>query len=140
LIGLGLDWLAPIGLIETALPVTARVSLAVLIAALAIWSAARGFMEFRRMGTSVDPRKPVAALVTAGIFANTRNPLYQCQGLLLLALAVGFASDWTMLLIVPWAIAMHVGVVLREERYLEAKFGDDYRRYKDRVPRYGRRF
>jgi protein-S-isoprenylcysteine O-methyltransferase Ste14 len=136
-IGLGLDWLAPIGLIETALPRTARVSLAVLIGAVAIWSAARGIMEFRRMRTPVDPRRPVATLVTAGIFGSTRNPLYRCQGLLLLALAVGFASDWTMLLIVPWAVAMHVGVVLREERYLEAKFGDDYRRYTDHVPRYG---
>jgi protein-S-isoprenylcysteine O-methyltransferase Ste14 len=136
-IGLGLDWLAPLGLIETALPRTARVSLAVLIGALAIWSAARGITEFRRMKTPVDPRKPVATLVTGGIFGSTRNPLYQSQGFFLLALAIGFASDWTMLLLVPWAVAMHVGVVLREERYLEVKFGDDYRRYRDRVPRYG---
>jgi protein-S-isoprenylcysteine O-methyltransferase Ste14 len=113
------------------------VSLAVLIRAIAIWSAARGITEFRRMNTPVDPRRPVATRVTSGIFGSSRNPLYQCQGLLPLALAVGFASDWTTLLIVPWAVAMHVGVVLREERYLEAKFGDDYRRYKDRVPRYG---
>jgi protein-S-isoprenylcysteine O-methyltransferase Ste14 len=136
-IGLGLDWLAPVGLIETALPRTARVSLALLIGALAIWSAARGITEFRRMKTPVDPRKSVATLVTAGIFGSTRNPLYQSQGFFLLALAIGFASDWTMLLLVPWAVAMHVGVVLREERYLEVKFGDDYRRYRDRVPRYG---
>jgi protein-S-isoprenylcysteine O-methyltransferase Ste14 len=109
----------------------------VLIGALAVWPAARGIIEFRRMRTPVDPRRSVTALATAGIFGRTRNPLYQCQGLLLLALAVGFASDWAVLLIVPWAVAMHVGVVLREERYLEAKFGDDYRRYKDRVARYG---
>jgi protein-S-isoprenylcysteine O-methyltransferase Ste14 len=137
LTGLGLDWLAPIGLIGAVLSNTARVGIALLIAALAVWCAARGIIEFRRMRTPVDPRQPVAALATGGIFASTRNPLYQCQGLLLLALAVGFASDWTVLLIVPWAIVMHVGVVLREERYLEARFGEDYRRYKDRVPRYG---
>jgi protein-S-isoprenylcysteine O-methyltransferase Ste14 len=136
-IGLVLDWLAPIGLIQTALPRTARVSLAVVIGAFAVWSAARGIREFRRMKTPLDPRKQVAALVTAGIFASTRNPLYQSQGLFLLAFAVGLASDWTMLLIVPWAVAMHVGVVLREERYLEAKFSEDYRRYRERVPRYG---
>lgn len=137
LLGLGLDQLAPIGLIDAILPRTGRVVLALLIGALAIWIAARGIIAFRRQGTPVDPRQPVAALVTSGIFAGTRNPLYQCQGLLLLALAVGFASDWAVLAMVPWAVAMHVGVVLREERYLEQKFGDDYRRYKGRVPRYG---
>jgi protein-S-isoprenylcysteine O-methyltransferase Ste14 len=31
---------------------------------------------------------------------------------------------------------MHVGVVLREERYLERKFGDAYRQYRSRVRRY----
>lgn len=79
----------------------------------------------------------MAAIVTSGIFASTRNPLYQCQGLLLLALAIGFASDWAVLSVVPWAMAIHTGVVLREERYLEQKFGEDYRHYKASVPRYG---
>src|SRR5262249_2926610 len=126
-----------IGLIGAALPTTARVGLAVVIAAFGVWCAARGIIEFRHVRTPVDPRQPVAALATGGIFASTRNPLYQCQGLLLLALAVGLASDWAILLMVPWALVMHTGVVLREERYLEARFGDDYRHYKARVPRYG---
>jgi protein-S-isoprenylcysteine O-methyltransferase Ste14 len=137
LIGLGLDRLAPIGFLRAVLSTTTRVGLAVLIASLAVWCVARGVIEFRRMRTPVDPRQPVTALATGGIFARTRNPLYQCQGLLLLALAVAFASDWTLLLMAPWAVVMHTGVVLREERYLEGKFGDDYRRYKSRVPRYG---
>jgi protein-S-isoprenylcysteine O-methyltransferase Ste14 len=34
-------------------------------------------------------------------------------------------------------LALHYGVVKREERYLEAKFGEDYRAFKASVPRYG---
>ena len=41
-----------------------------------------------------------------------------------------------LLLILPSCIVLHFAVVTREEVYLERKFGDTYRRYKERVPRY----
>ena len=48
----------------------------------------------------------------------------------------GFALDWLLLLIVPSWVVLHFTVVRREESYLERKFGEAYRLYKDRVPRY----
>ena len=52
-------------------------------------------------------------------------------------LAVLLASDWTLVMTVVFVVSLHFGVVRREERYLEAKFGDAYRSYMDTVPRYG---
>jgi protein-S-isoprenylcysteine O-methyltransferase Ste14 len=55
---------------------------------------------------------------------------------LMLGLAVMFALDWLPVLMVPAWIVLHFGVVRREEQYLERKFGDAFRRYRARVPRY----
>jgi protein-S-isoprenylcysteine O-methyltransferase Ste14 len=54
----------------------------------------------------------------------------------LCGIALIFDLDWVLLLIVPSSVFLHFAVVRREERYLEQKFGDAYRRYKTRVPRY----
>jgi protein-S-isoprenylcysteine O-methyltransferase Ste14 len=51
-------------------------------------------------------------------------------------LAVALDSLWVLALLVPVLATMQVGVVAREERYLEAKFGDDYRAYKQTVRRW----
>jgi protein-S-isoprenylcysteine O-methyltransferase Ste14 len=63
--------------------------------------------------------------------------MYVGLGSLVAGIGVGFASDWTLVLLVPAALVIHYGVVLREEAYLVRKFGETYRRYKDAVPRYG---
>jgi protein-S-isoprenylcysteine O-methyltransferase Ste14 len=59
-------------------------------------------------------------------------------GILFLAgLAILLASDWMLVLTIVFAAVLHFGAVRREERYLELKFGNAYRQYRDRVPRYG---
>jgi protein-S-isoprenylcysteine O-methyltransferase Ste14 len=137
LLGLVLDRLVPIGAVAAMLPRTWRIVLALVLFALAGWIVARAYRTFERVGTNMDVRKPSLALATADIYTKTRNPMYQALGLALLSLAVGIGSDWMLLLLVPWTLVMHFGVVLREEQYLEQKFGEDYRRYKAAVPRYG---
>jgi protein-S-isoprenylcysteine O-methyltransferase Ste14 len=137
ILGLVLDRLIPIGAAGALLPRLWRIVVALVLCALAGWIVTRAYRAFERIGTNMDVRKPTLALATGDIYTKTRNPMYQALGLFLLALAVGLASDWTALLFVPWALLMHVGVVLREERYLERKFGDAYRRYQADVPRYG---
>jgi len=68
--------------------------------------------------------------------ARTRNPMY--LALCLLQVALGFfLNDWiTLLFVVPLALIMHYGVVLREERYLTVKFGEPYLELKRAVRRW----
>jgi protein-S-isoprenylcysteine O-methyltransferase Ste14 len=91
---------------------------------------------FRRIGTPVRPSQPTLALATTGVFTRVRNPMYLGGSLALVGVAVGFALDWVLVLLVASLPLLHYGIVLPEERYLEGKFGDDYQGYKTRVPRY----
>ncbi|MEP6840470.1 MAG: isoprenylcysteine carboxylmethyltransferase family protein, partial [Bradyrhizobium sp.] len=92
---------------------------------------------FRVAATPVEPWKPTAALVTHGIFKGMRNPMYVGGLLILAGLAVLLASDWMLVLTILLIPVLHYGVVLREERYLNAKFGAPYQAYQTMVPRYG---
>jgi protein-S-isoprenylcysteine O-methyltransferase Ste14 len=55
---------------------------------------------------------------------------------LLAGIALIAALDWLALLMVPAAFVLHHGIVSREEQYLLRKFGDEYRSYRAKAPRY----
>ncbi len=137
LLGLLLDWLMPAYVLEQLLPLTARVAIGVVLIAASAALALPAIFGFRAAGTHVEPWKPSSALVTTGIFARLRNPMYVGLMVLIAGLAILLASDWMLVTDVGFAAVIHCGVVRREERYLEVKFGDAYRRYKEAVPRYG---
>jgi len=96
----------------------------------------RVFRTMRAAGTNVDPRRPTTAIVTTGLFRFSRNPLYVGLTLMYLGLTLVFNTWWAIVLLVPLLMTMHRGVVQREERYLEPKFGEAYRQYRSRVRRY----
>ena len=131
-IGAGLEWFWPtaIGLGWLPLALGAIQLLAGL--AIALW----GALALRRAGTAIPPNRPTTELVTDGPFRWSRNPLY--LALTLIYAGVGLIADdlWILVLLVPLLLLLHWGVVVREERYLEAKFGEAYRRYKQRVRRW----
>ena len=93
-------------------------------------------VTMKAAGTNVHPAEPALALVRDGPFRFTRNPMY--LALCLVQIALGFfLNDWiTLLFVVPLALILHYGVVLREERYLTAKFGEPYLQYKREVRRW----
>jgi protein-S-isoprenylcysteine O-methyltransferase Ste14 len=137
LLGLALDKLFPVGVAGAVFGRSMRIAIGAALIAFAAWPMARALWRFRLAGTSPEPWKATTALVNRGIYRRTRNPMYQAFALFVLGLAFALASDWMFLLLPLGALVMHFGVVRREERYLEGKFGDDYRRFKDNVPRYG---
>jgi protein-S-isoprenylcysteine O-methyltransferase Ste14 len=123
------------------LPVLAAHALARYLAGAAL--AACGFVmigmgtrRFLAVGTNIPPSLPTTALVVEGIYGRTRNPLYLGTTLVYLGPSVAAGSLWAIVLVVPLLWVINVGVVAREERYLERKFGDAYRAYKARVRRW----
>jgi protein-S-isoprenylcysteine O-methyltransferase Ste14 len=95
-----------------------------------------GERTMHRAGTNVHPSKPALALVEAGPFRFTRNPLYLGLTLMYAGVALLIPALWPLLLLIPVLALMNWGVVLREERYLERKFGERYRSYKGRTRRW----
>jgi protein-S-isoprenylcysteine O-methyltransferase Ste14 len=90
----------------------------------------------RRAGTPVDPREAPTALVQAGPFRYTRNPAYAGWTVLYLGVALLAGSRWALILLPVVLVSVDWGVIRREERYLEDRFGADYREYRRRVRRW----
>lgn len=135
-LGCLLQWLVPIGPFGS-LSQAWRIPAGAVVVLAGVLLAATGRRTLVRLGTNVSPLQPTTALATDGIFGWTRDPLYSGGTLMMLGIAIAFALDWLLLLIIPSLLILHFGVVRREEEYLEGKFGDRYRSYKSNVARYG---
>ena len=94
------------------------------------------FRTMKRADTPIDPREPVSRLVTAGPFRYTRNPAYLAMTMIYGGIT-SLANALPSILFLPAVLlVMRRGVIEREERYLEGKFGEEYLRYKARVRRW----
>lgn len=136
-LGLVLDWLLPAYVLTILTTLSTRLAIGAVLVLSGGGLVLAAERAFRRVGTNMPPWKPTLSLATDGIYAYARNPVYLGLGLLMAGIGIALASDWTLVLLVPAAFILHFGVVRREEIYLERKFGDAYREYRGRVPRYG---
>ncbi len=99
---------------------------------LSIWSIGL----FRRAQTSLVPIKPSTALVVAGPYRLTRNPMYLGLLLVYVGMALWMNVLWGLILLPVLVAVVQRLVIQPEERYLERKFGADYLHYKTRVRRW----
>lgn len=94
------------------------------------------FRTFHRAGTNANPYRPAVALVTDGPFRFTRNPMYVSLTSLYLGVTMLLRAAWPLLLLPVVLTVLYYGVITREERYLEKKFGRAYIDYMRQVPRW----
>lgn len=111
-------------------------SAGIVLIGLGIALMAIGIREFKRAKTDFLPIRPTVRIITTGPFRVTRNPLYLAMTLIYAGIGAASGILWVFFLLVPVLAVMHYGVIAREERYLERKFGDEYLAYKRRVRRW----
>jgi protein-S-isoprenylcysteine O-methyltransferase Ste14 len=131
-IGFGLDELIGTG----SLPSTVGVPIGAASIIAGVGLLGSFLSAFRRAETPVDPYAPSEAIVTDGAYRLTRNPAYLGMALTYAGIAIVANAPWAL---VPLPVAIAVidrGVIAREERYLERKFGRPYVDYKRRVRRW----
>jgi protein-S-isoprenylcysteine O-methyltransferase Ste14 len=104
-------------------------------AALLVWIMVFGLPRYRDLPARVPIDWSPALLMTGGPYALSRNPMYIGELALWLGLAILFGSPVVLAGFVLWAALMR-RLAVREEVLLEAAFGDRYRQYKARVPRW----
>ena len=132
-IGAILGWLWPLPLLPAGSPAALRFGVGGGLVAVGLVVMTLAVRAFRDAGTNVETPKPATALVTDGIYARSRNPMYVALALLFAGIGVLANSGWLALLLVPYVAVLRIGVIAREERYLERKFGAPYRAYRARV-------
>jgi protein-S-isoprenylcysteine O-methyltransferase Ste14 len=131
-IGLALGYLAP----TPFLPRSLAYGLGAVLILIGAWIIISARRMMQRAGTAIKPTLPTTALVITGPFRFTRNPLYVGATLIYVGIAVAARSLWALALLLVVLTVMQRGVIDREERYLERKFGADYVRYRERVRRW----
>ena len=91
---------------------------------------------FARHDTGLLPGQPTNAMIEAGPYRLSRNPLY--VGLLALYVAVALlAPTFWGLVLSPVAVLLVLwGAILPEERFLHERFGAPYDDYRGRVRRW----
>ena len=91
---------------------------------------------FQQRRTPANPWRPTTAIATDGPYRLTRNPAYVGMALVYIGIALCSQALWVLLPLPVVLAIIDRGVIAREERYLERKFGQEYLDYKQNVRRW----
>ena len=135
LIGLAIHFIVPFSfppgnLRQALIPV----GIALIITGIAFIVFAR--RELAHFNQPTDPGHPTSKIVRTGVFALSRNPLYLGAVLVFLGLALALNLLWALVMLLLSIILCHYVLILPEEHYLAAKFGEEYQEYTASVRRW----
>jgi protein-S-isoprenylcysteine O-methyltransferase Ste14 len=94
--------------------------------------------QFMQAKTTVNPIRPnnASALVTAGIYQYTRNPMYVGNFIFLTAYLIWLASPYNVICLALYVLYMNKFQIQPEERTLKIMFGEEYVGFCSRVRRW----
>jgi len=133
-----LMWLAARAVPAFAFDIPARGTIAVAIGLAGLVLAAVAFFQFRRAGTTPDPRKPheSTTLVVTGMYRYSRNPMYLGDVVILAAWALWLAHAIPFVFLPLFVLYINRFQIAAEERALEARYGSAYTAYRRAVRRW----
>lgn len=106
--------------------------IAIFAVTLFMWS----IRTFRSAGTPVPGNQPTTTIVHVGPYRFSRNPIYLAFSLFQTGIALGVNDAWILITLLAAIAIISFVVIPREERYLEARFGEEYAMYKASVRRW----
>jgi len=121
-------------LLPLPLPFGRGVGAVLIAAALLLMVGAAAQMALRH--TTVIPRRRPAALVTGGVFALSRNPIYLADAILLTGLDLWWGASLALPLVPLFMIFITRRYIRAEEAWIGAAFGADYAAYCARTRRW----
>ena len=135
-------WLAVFGalgwvcgrLLPVALPGGPWLGAGLVAAGLVLMALAAAQMLLQR--TTFIPRRDPAALVTGGVFALTRNPIYLGDALVLAGLLLVWHAVWALFLVPAFMVFIARRFIRDEEARIAARFGAEWQRYANRTRRW----
>lgn len=95
-----------------------------------------GSRQFERSGTNIKTFDDPDVLVSHGLFARSRNPMYLGFAVLLVGLGVIVNRPWALLGPVVFVLAADRWYIPFEEARMRATFGPSFDRYRAEVRRW----
>lgn len=128
--GITLDWAFPVDFGHA----WGWLGLVMLIACFAIIGWAKNL--FDKAGTPVPPNQPATAIVKTGPYKYSRNPMY--LSFMIGYVGLSFLADAPVMTLLGLSLFFILDrkVIVPEEEYLAAKFGDEYTAYAAQVRRW----